>query len=53
MKNGRQNPFVKDIGNLGGLSIIEELQFHDEQEVYQSVIKLMSSHFEMEDNLNF
>lgn len=48
-----ENPFVTDLVNMGAHSIIEELQFHDEQSVYESAVKIMVTFFEMDDGIAF
>ncbi len=40
-KENGQNLFVLDLGNMGAFGTLEELQLHDEQFIYESVVKIM------------
>lgn len=47
------NPYIGDILAENGEVILEELQLHDNKEIYERVLNLVELYFEKEDPLKF
>ena len=46
-----ENPFISEFESRGGLDKIQDLQKHENTEVYQAALKLLEAHYDLEDNL--
>jgi len=44
----KENPFLVELDNLGGVAKIEELQTHANNEVYLKALRILENHFELD-----
>lgn len=51
-KSGGPNPLVMDLRNLSAVDILEKLQYHKSDLVYENVSKILQTYFEIQDPLD-
>lgn len=52
IKGSEKNPLVVELFGLNAIDILEKLQYHDSENVYSNVSKLLVTYFEIQDPLD-
>lgn len=52
IKGSERNPLVIELFNLNAVDTLEKLQYHESEEVYGNVSKVLSTYFELQDPLD-
>jgi len=50
-QNKTENQFLIELENKGGVVVIDNLQIHPSIGIYKRALKILETHFELEDNL--
>jgi len=51
IKGSERNPLVIELFNLNAVDLLEKLQYHESENVYANVSKLLETYFEIQDPL--
>jgi hypothetical protein len=50
-KGSAKNPLILELHSMGAVDILEKLQYHKSDQVYDNVSKILQSYFEIQDPL--